>query len=130
MQYSYTVMHCSGKDNIVADFFSRNPEGKFFTQHETTLLIAALQRSLVPNVEACDFSFLSFSLVCFLKAEGLDKARWRRVGELQKEDEKIKRLFEALANGKNSNILQIYNEILFHREKNTENWRIEKRTHT
>ena len=28
-QYSYTVSYCSGKDNIMADFLSRNPEGKF-----------------------------------------------------------------------------------------------------
>lgn len=41
-QYDFVVSHCQGKDNIVADFFSRNPEGKFESIKSPNLSIDVL----------------------------------------------------------------------------------------
>ena len=42
-QYDFTVKYCRGRDNFVADFFSRNPECQFVEQNPEKLLISKLQ---------------------------------------------------------------------------------------
>ena len=44
-QYSIIVEHCKGCDNVVADFFSRNPAGKFEPEHDPHRLSIALLTS-------------------------------------------------------------------------------------
>lgn len=43
-QYSYSVAYCRGIDNIVADFFSRNPEGKFQEEDLEQIVISSLHQ--------------------------------------------------------------------------------------
>ena len=35
-QFSFEISYCKGSENVVADFFSRNPNGKFVDQYEYT----------------------------------------------------------------------------------------------
>lgn len=41
-QYDFEVKYCKGSDNVIADFFSRNPSGKFESPQSTTLSIDVL----------------------------------------------------------------------------------------
>lgn len=41
-QYDFQVEYCRGKDNIIADFFSRNPEGRFENTRSNQLSIDVL----------------------------------------------------------------------------------------
>ena len=41
-KYDFDVTHYSGQDNIVADFFNRNPSGKFEDMESNTLTIHEL----------------------------------------------------------------------------------------
>lgn len=38
-QYTFSVTYCRGIDNVVADFFSRNPEGKFIEKDREQMII-------------------------------------------------------------------------------------------
>lgn len=41
-EYDFQITHCTGKENIVADFFSRYPEGKFIEQTDEQLMLSTL----------------------------------------------------------------------------------------
>lgn len=41
-KYDFNVEYCKSADNVVADFFSRNPEGKFATMPSNSLSIDVL----------------------------------------------------------------------------------------
>lgn len=46
-QYTFEVQHCTGRENQIADFFSRNPVGKFEPETNTqTLIVAAIMSHL------------------------------------------------------------------------------------
>lgn len=52
-QYSFTIEHCRGKDNVVADFLSRNLEGRFASHDSDRLygsqIVRKLDRSNIRN---------------------------------------------------------------------------------
>lgn len=41
-EYDFSVVHCNGKDNTVADFFSRNPEGKYLAESPQQVMLSML----------------------------------------------------------------------------------------
>jgi len=43
-QYTFSVTYCRGIDNVVADFFSRNPEGKFIEENHEQMVISSLHQ--------------------------------------------------------------------------------------
>lgn len=45
-QYSFTIEHCRGKDNVIADFLRRNPEGKFSSYDPDRLCISRIVREV------------------------------------------------------------------------------------
>lgn len=48
-QFSFTTTHCRGKDNIVADFFSRHPNSKFLEQNQETNMVSSLFNYTLPD---------------------------------------------------------------------------------
>ena len=63
-QYSYTVVHCRGEDNSVADFLSRNPESRFYEQTQETVVISLLFKYSLPQVENDEMSPLAIIALC------------------------------------------------------------------
>lgn len=48
-QYSFSVSHCRGVDNVVADFFSRYPDGKFRDNDDVKrIVISSMHRCFSP----------------------------------------------------------------------------------
>lgn len=52
-QYDFVVSYCRGKDNVVADFFSRNPRGKFECQGQNQLSIDVLEIGVESDANDC-----------------------------------------------------------------------------
>ena len=104
-----------GEDNIFADFLSRNSEGKFQTAvKENELVIATLQNYTV--TEGTE-KHSSFSLIAVMKAQGWEKKKFAKIGEKQRLDAVTKKYFDMVANGEKTDSFQIYNGVLFHKDK-------------
>ena len=121
-QYVFTIEYCRGVDNVVADFFSRNPGGKFSEDHTERIIVSSLHQCFLPvreNPE--DTAVLSIALL----NSNVDLARsFKSLGVLQKEDAKVKVIMDKCNSSAEVSNFQIYKHILFHQEKNSAEWRI------
>lgn len=122
-QYSYTVVHCRGKDNTVADFLSRNPESKFHEITQETITIASLHNYSLPQIENDEASSLVIMTLC--SEDASLKKMMKNISDEQKRDTACINFFKQLSNkNKDFDHLQIYNDVLFIKEQKSEIWRI------
>lgn len=107
-QYDFDVEYCRGQDNVVADFFSRNPQGKFESSRSNHLSIDVL---LVES-ENCE------SVVCSeIKVDNEMRDSLRNLEELQKQDNYINGIIQRMQGGNKIDYFQVHEGILFHQEK-------------
>ena len=118
-QYSFSVVYCRGVDNVAADFFSRNPDGKFSKQTENMITIATLNEHLFPEYNKGEVS--SLIIIALIQDDASLKNIMGNLSQNQKRDDKIKNICD---NVNNLQDYQIYNDVLFHCEKEKSNWRI------
>ena len=122
-QYSYTVSYCWGTENKVADFLSRNPNGKFQEPTSDSLMISSLHAFHSPNQNFKESS--SLVIMALHADENSFKKIIKDIKESQIRDENCKEIVQKISeNGGNEDTYQIYREILFHRENKSANWRI------
>lgn len=114
-QYSFSIKYCRGIDNVVADFFSRNPEGKFLEDNPRELIISALHSCFLPNTTVNDDN----ALVTFvLSANDLSISQaFKKLGEIQRDDTILGIIFEKSKESKDDSLFCVHEKILFHREK-------------
>lgn len=121
-QFSFTIVHYKGNENVVADFFSRNLESKFLEEVYETLKISTLYE-LTPIELTQKIDTL---LILALNENHNDsKSIFKNLSEKQKQDKNIARLLH-LINDKNESLpdFYIHENVLFHKNKNNLNWRI------
>ena len=92
MQYNYTIAYCRGIDNVVADFFSRHPEGKFRKENRNKIIISSLHKCFLPidNPEI-ENSLLTIAL---LEVDRELAQSFKELKELQKGDPRIAKYME------------------------------------
>lgn len=123
-EYHFDISHCKGKDNIVADFFSRNPESKFAAEQEPEKLIISRLEAYsellnVDNVSKTCNTIYKMTLDKELTREFKD------IKNLQKKDTWIEEKLKSLSDRDNDNThFQLHNDILFQYNPKENQWRI------
>lgn len=121
-QYDFEVVYCKGKDNVVADFFSRHPESKFLEENPEKLLLASLGSRItlsdIPNNERIP------DAINALKNEIDYRKELKGLPVLQREDERIKEIFNKMKDGSLDKYYTVYEDILFRRGNARGNWQI------
>nr|AKD28118.1 pol polyprotein [Glypta fumiferanae] len=120
-QYTFSISYCKGVDNLVADFFSRNPEGKFCDENPERIVISSLHRYLNPQKCAEETSLI---LLAMIKYDANLVHDFKALSKWQLEDAKLKDLIHGCNEIGGDLHFKWYNEILFHRDNDSDNWRI------
>lgn len=122
-QYTFVVKYCAGRDNIVADFFSRNPSKKFEEDTPRDLIVSSIladivlpDNSLRQNIVISKLSQDLSRLPAPLRQDLL------AVRQLQSEDPKIAPLIERVKLGNQIDTYCIYNDVLFRLYTATNRW--------
>lgn len=121
-EFNFTIEHCRGVDNIVADFLSRNPEGKFQVQKSVKFTLSKML--------CCDNGQSSLSISSVLvsmKHLELQKD-WRshlkEIRKFQTADKECIELMEHIASTDNGDLVHEHHGIWFIKERKSEIWRL------
>lgn len=121
-QYTFNVEYCRGIDNVVADFFSRNPEGKFIEENAEKIVISSLHSSFLPIENSNEKAIIR--VIAALKKDTLVQEGFKELGRWQRTDpEIIKALDGQEFNAQPSNYI-LQDHILFKKDKKSEEWKI------
>ncbi|XP_043471737.1 uncharacterized protein LOC122504619 [Leptopilina heterotoma] len=107
-QYNYNVSYCQGKDNIIADFFSRNPRGKFEDVMQNYLSIDVVNVCHDFDAEFC-VNQISYDV-------DLENSL-KNLADLQHQDEFAMSIFDRIKIGKAEECYLSYNRVLFRMDK-------------
>lgn len=109
-QYSFAVMHCPGKENIVADFFSRNFSPDVQTHpHDIGIfrMQIVISRDNKPGVEKS---------IRQIFAEEPLRSEMGDIAQMQKDDRSLKQVREKLEDkGNQVKNLKYHNDVLFYK---------------
>lgn len=61
-QYDFAISYVQGKDNIVADFLSRNPEGRLECVRPKSLSIDVLELPIENDLVSCEINNFEFTV--------------------------------------------------------------------
>lgn len=115
-QFEFNVFHCYGKDNIVVDFFSLNPRGKFESIQPRGLSIDVLDCGI--ESEGFDHELNSVELdVEFRKSLST-------LAALQDQDPNIRPTMNQLLGGQTVQFYTIEQGILFRKEESLNRWQV------
>lgn len=115
-QYDFSVEYCRGVDNIVADFFSRNPEGKFESDLRSNHLSIDVLFAESYSTETYECNQLVFSKELENSLINLEN--------LQIQDAAINIIRIRVQNNELANIFVIKNGILFRHVQKGDVWQI------
>lgn len=117
-EYDFDITHCNGKNNTVADFFSRNPEGKFLAHNQSQFIVSKLSWH---NAETSSY-YLNDALImiCRLELEPNIFTEFKKIQELQGNDEKMCSMVKGKTHA-NQEYCQ-YEGIWFHRKSLSKVW--------
>lgn len=115
-QYDFDVFHCKGKDNLVADFFSRNPQGRFESNVPTTLSIDVLDTDDLHNSRIVDCDVIEF------EDDFLDSLR--NLSHLQNEDSNIKNVLDKINENLYRDIYVVKENIWFRKDPGLNVWQV------
>lgn len=104
-QYDFEVSYCKGKDNVVADFFSRNPRGRFESVSPTSLSVDVLQVEEFHENEVVDCNFIEYD-------EEL-RDSLKNLADLQKQDATIQRIIFRVNENPDLDCYVIKENVLF-----------------
>ena len=120
-QYNFTVTHCKGSENIVADFLSRHPNGRFHEETGENLIISSLNYLHDLNLTVTDNTCLALTR---LEQHATVFEDFKKISDLQLNDPKLATIINSFKKGENTEHLQIYENILFQKHHNNNIWRI------
>jgi transposase InsO family protein len=115
-QYNFKISYCKGKDNIIADFFSRNPEGEFRESKSNDLIISKITSNFSTNIPINSMKPFRIDL-------GLSDIL-KDISRLQKLDTKLKPEFNKIKIDNAASNYKIHNDVLFISNKTDGNWKI------
>lgn len=105
--YDFDVQYCRGVVNVVADFFSRNPERRFESVQPNQLSIDVLE---VRDLE------IGLSLCSMVEMPGELEQSLKNLAILQRQDQYIQGIIVQLENGNRIDLFVIREEILFRKD--------------
>lgn len=115
LQYDFEIEYCQGRDNIVADFFSRNPVGKFESSKSNHLSIDVINEKLEISGDInCSEIIMNDEV-----RESLG-----HLEELQKQDQNINKIIQSLKENERNKYFFIHEGILFHYEEQMRAWQV------
>lgn len=115
-QYDFLVTYCRGKDNIIADFFSRNPRSRFEDVAENNL-----------SIDVLDLSQMNGENECYLNEMELDSEltdSLKNLSNLQRIDENSKSIIDRIEQGDKVEFYVIKESILFRRDSFLNLWQV------
>lgn len=122
-QYSFVVRYCTGRDNLVVDFFSRNPSKRFEDETLTSLTVAPILSCIPPPDERSEnpsiISKLAQDLARLPAPLKYDLLAIRR---LQLEEPNISKIREQVKVGKQIDTYCLHNDVLFRLYPSTNRW--------
>ena len=121
-QYSYTITHCIGRDNVVADFLSRNPEGQFGPDANPHELVISKLKSFTPIDNRTKKQHREFWLNLFQDQPEFIRD-FRNIANLQKNDPEVKKLFSN-ATDEQSDSFSVYEDVLFRKDTALGKWQL------
>ena len=115
-QFDFEIKYCTGRENIIADFFSRNPSGKFEESERKTLIIHGLLETLPINIREISLRKNDmYKIFC---------NEFRNIRNLQDQDKNIKLIKDKL---NNNNILENYTlhqGVVFRKDHSLNNYQL------
>lgn len=120
-QYSFTITYCRGKDNLVADFYSRNPDGSFHENSPRNLVIALLSPCMeqVGSFDHCVTALMIGNMGLDAAVRGL----FNNIRELQQADTYVRSKMSGLT-GREDDRWRLYDDLLFIRFGDDDKWRL------
>lgn len=115
--FDFKVSHCRGKENVVADFLSRNPRGKFESIQSNDLSIDVLA------CNECDYE--KIDVICeqiILKDE--IKQELKNLLTLQNSDPYIKNIIDKIKADQHLDFYTIREGVLFRRDAILDLWQV------
>lgn len=115
-QYHFTISYCKGSDNIIADFFSRNPRG-IFEDHSSKIL----------SIDVLSMENQFEQVQCWSNEIDMGKNltdSLKNLSVLQKEDDTCKLIFERVSKGDKLEFYVIEKDVLFRRDKFLQLWQV------
>ena len=120
-QFSFDVSYCRGADNIIADFLSRHPEGKFTEHVENKIMISTIHTYCMPKNKN---EYNASQIMNLNRNDIILKNIIKNLAEKQKRDTFVKNIRVQLTEKNNDPNYQIFDDILFHKSTDEQNWRI------
>jgi len=121
-QYSFSIQYCKGKENLVADFFSRNILNIQPALSNDECRILNLQREIIKSYKNIHHPTI-YNLISMFPEVGLKK-EIKNIKNLQQQDEKIKTLINNIKMNNEVVGYCIKEDVLFQRSRLTKIWRL------
>lgn len=119
-KYQFDIEHCRGVDNQIADFFSRNPEGKFVYPQSKNLIIS----TLMPFREEYQIKIGVTNSINYLKISPDKKYLLKNLAQLQQQDTDLVQFLNNKSQTVGSDNYQCHQGIWFHRPHGQEGWKV------
>ena len=114
--FSYKISHCKGKENVIADYFSRIVRN----MNETKPIS---ETEGVSNTRNDQCLVLPINLIASVRIKHTWFPTAKDIIKMQSEDEKLKKLKKEIADNKYNNY-KIFNDIIFYKPLKELGWRI------
>lgn len=118
-QYSYKIVHCRGRDNDIADYFSRVGYTDLTKSRKALIVSQGLDRPNVGN----RLSGEDFILMALRKHEPM-KPLFKEIRTLQYEQRNFREIIVGLNEGIQSDTYKLYEGVLFHKNLHESEWRL------
>lgn len=119
-EFDFDICHCRGLDNLVADFFSRHPDGRFHTQSKKSLLVNSLTSRI--SLEGENLLDCALVKICVLKLSPETKKHLKEIKKLQQEDEALIQYLRVRLKGPSAWLFHEYKGMWFHQARGVNNW--------
>uniref|UniRef100_A0A6V7LHY6 RNA-directed DNA polymerase n=1 Tax=Bracon brevicornis TaxID=1563983 RepID=A0A6V7LHY6_9HYME len=118
-EYDFNVKYCNGKENVVADFFSRNPNHEYVEETSQQIMISTLScyHEGQSNNEAMDV----LVMICRLELDSDLCTDLEKIADMQNNDEIIQQTVKNANINKNHEYCQ-HKNIWFHRKAQNDHW--------
>lgn len=119
-EYDFQIAHCKGKDNIVADFFSRNLRGEVMSEHPDLLIWSCVKEASREGNEGSK-ELVTINAVKSLSTKPELISELKKIRDYQRDDEYINK---TINNKPKDVVLRQENDIYYIKNKSDELWKL------